>query len=112
MSICFIRSPNFLADLKLPRGSTILIITETDYIGGCKLFKQTLAKFFKAHKASSIVICIRTEASSEDFALVQNFCVIELGLPLIPLNDLNQLPQLIGQILQVGFILHIFKVLS
>jgi len=93
------KSPNFVADFKLPGGCFVCIITEADYIGDCKSFKLSLAKFYKSYKNSAIVICVRTEASITDFGAVQTFCVIELGLPLIPVGNLDQIPQLVTQLI-------------
>ena len=79
----------------------MLILTEADYIGGNKAYKQRLAKFYKVHKTlKCTVICVRTELSSKDFFGVQNFTVIELGLSIIPISDLEgQLPQLLYQLI-------------
>ena len=75
------------------------MITEADYIGDCKSFKLSLAKFYKSYKNfTAVVICVRTEASITDFGPVQIFCVVELGLPLIPVNTLDQIPQLVIQL--------------
>ena len=90
-----------MADFKLPGGCFVCIITEADYIGDCKSFKLSLAKFYKSYKNSAIVICVRTEASITDFGAVQTFCVIELGLPLIPVGNLDQIPQLVTQLILV-----------
>ena len=79
-----------------------MIITEPEYIGGSKTFRTSLAKLYKAHRNCGVVIGIRTEASHSDFAVVQNFCAIELSLPLIPVSDLNQVPQLVFQLVQTG----------
>lgn len=101
----------FSADFKLLGGRCyILILTEADYIGNCKAYKVALARFYKNHKNSSpIVICLRSEASAPDFSLVQNFCVIELGLPVIPISDLKQVPQVISQVISTNSKVNPFK---
>lgn len=97
------KTPNFVADLKLPGDCFVLIIHETDYVGGCKDFKKKLAKFFKCYKTKqSIVICQRTEVTATEFVLVETFCVIDLGLPIIPVKNLDQIPQIIQQLIQTG----------
>jgi len=94
------KSSNFVADFKLPGDCFVCVITEADYIGDCKSFRLSLAKFYKSYrKFSTVVICVRTEAAISDFAEVQSFCVIELGLPLIPIADLDQIPQLLTQLI-------------
>ena len=47
--------------------------------------------------SDSSVICARSNLSANDFVDVQTFCVIELGLPLIPISeDLHlHLPQVV-----------------
>jgi len=93
------KSPDFVADFRLPGGCFVCLITEADYIGDCKSFKLSLAKFYKSYKNfTAVVVCVRTEASITDFGPVQTFCVIELGLPLIPVNTLDQIPQLVIQL--------------
>jgi len=76
-----------------------LIIPEIDYVSGQKEYKKNIAKFFKFVKGqSSFVICVRSEVTANDFTGVQTFCVIEVGLPLIPVRDLDQIPQQVQQI--------------
>ena len=53
---------------------SVLYITESDFVGGNKRFKQRLAKFYTAsrkEKTDATVICQRTEASTADFLGVQ-----------------------------------------
>ena len=58
------------------------------------------------------MICVRTEAAISDFAEVQSFCVIELGLPLIPIADLDQIPQLLTQLILVRFLSYVVRLYS
>ena len=96
------RSSNFVADFKLPGNCFVCIITEADYISECKNYRVSLAKFYKSYRnLSTVVICVRTEAAITDFDEVQTFCVIELGLPLILIADLDQVPQLLSQLVLV-----------
>ena len=53
---------------------SVLYVTESDFVGGNKRFKQRLAKFYTASrrdKSDATVICQRTEASTADFLGVQ-----------------------------------------
>lgn len=90
------------SDIELPGGIHILIITESDY-KGTNLYKRRIARFYKATKnfSSSIVICAKSASSAKDFKDLQIFCVVELGLPLIPIaeNIDMHLPQVISQLL-------------
>ena len=40
--LIFYRSSNFVADFKLPGDCFVCVITEADYIGDCKSFRQSL----------------------------------------------------------------------
>jgi len=94
------KSPNFIADFKLPGDCFVCLVSEADYIGDCKSFKRFVAKFYKSYKNSPVVIiCIRSEAVLSDYSAVQTFCVVELGLPLIPIDNLDQIPQLLTQLI-------------
>lgn len=111
------------ADIRLPGGGpAVLILTESDYVGGCKDFKRRLARFYHGHQSSgllkgprpggagapashSVVVCARSELSGGDFFAVQTFATIELGLPLIPVSGDNldvHLPQLLTQLSKAG----------
>ena len=53
---------------------SVLYVTESDFVGGNRRFKQRLAKFYTASrrdKSDATVICQRTEASTADFLGVQ-----------------------------------------
>ena len=53
---------------------SVLYVTESDFVGGNRRFKQRLAKFYTASrrdKSDATVICQRTEASTADFLRVQ-----------------------------------------
>ena len=53
---------------------SVLYLTESDFVGGNKRFKQRLAKFYttsRKEKSDATVICQRTEASTSDFLGVQ-----------------------------------------
>lgn len=93
-------------DIQLVGSLKILIITELDYIGGGNMYKRKLARFYKAkgEADSAAVICVKTNRSAQDFANVQTFCVIELGLPLIPISDNMDalIPQVISQLINVN----------
>ena len=75
---------------------------EADYIGGNRAYRRRLVKFYKACKnLKNTVIVVRTDLTSSDFGAVQNFSVLELDLPVIPISDLvGQLPQLLLQLIQ------------
>lgn len=92
------------SDIELPGGVHILIITESDYMG-TNTYKRRMARFYKATKncSSSIVICAKSAISAKYFQDLQIFCVIELGLPLIPIADNIDvhLPQVIAQLVNV-----------
>ncbi len=57
----------------------------------CKWWKRRLAKLSsvcnKRRNSSPVVACQRTPPGGEDFLAVQEFAVMDLGLPLIPVND-------------------------
>lgn len=92
-------------DLELPGGISILILTNTDYAAGTSIYKRRLARFYRAKIApDSVVICARSPDSINYFNDVQNFCVIELGLPFIPITEnLNhQITQVILQLIDIS----------
>ena len=73
-----------------------MIIEEINYAGGQKSYKQNLTKFYKFFKSSpTVVICIRSEVTRRDFSNLQIYCVVELGLPLVPVRSIRQIPQLV-----------------
>ena len=52
----------------------VLYLTESDYVGGNKRFKQRLARLYTASKkegSEATVICQRTDSSTADFLAVQ-----------------------------------------
>ena len=64
---------------------SVLYLTESDFVGGNKRFKQRLAKFYTASRkdrSDATVICQRTEASTSDFLGVQgsNSVVLEIRI--------------------------------
>ena len=54
--------------------------------------------------SDSVVICARLADSQADFNNVQNFCVIELGLPFIPVSENidSQITQVILQLIDTS----------
>ena len=54
--------------------------------------------------SDSVVICARLADSQADFNNVQNFCVIELGLPFIPVSENidSQMTQVILQLIDTS----------
>ena len=106
----FFSSKHFLPDFKLPGGCHVLIIEEINYAGGQKSYKQNLTKFYKFFKSSpTVVICIRSEVTRRDFSNLQIYCVVELGLPLVPVRSIHQIPQLVHQLILVDIFRKIFK---
>jgi len=98
--ILFQNSKIFLPDFKLPGGCHVLIIEEINYVGGQKSYKQNLTKFYKFFKSTpTVVICIRSEVTRRDFSNLQIYCVVELGLPLVPVRSIHQIPQLVHQLI-------------
>jgi hypothetical protein len=76
------------ADFQPSSGLTVLFLCEADYVGGARLFKQKVARFYSSRaKMQAIVVCQKTQMTSLDFLTVQEFVVIELGLALIPITD-------------------------
>ena len=103
----FFRSKNFIPDFKLPGGCHVLIIEEINYAGGQKSYKQNLTKFYKFYKSTpTAVICIRSEVTARDFKDLQIYCVVELGLPLVPVRSIHQIPQLVHQLILVNIHQH------
>ena len=74
--------------MELPSGTGVLILTEPEYAGGSHVYRRRLAKLYSTKKTDSAVICVRSDRTPfEDFQPVQTFCVIDLGLSLIPISD-------------------------
>ena len=103
MIFCSIfRSSKFVADFQLPGGTVVLVISENEYINASTKYQQRLVKFYKAYKGRpTIILCVRSKESSEDFAALQDICVLEFGLSLIPVDNLEQIPQVVQQLILV-----------
>ena len=96
------RNSKFVADFQLPGGSVVLIIQENEYINQSTKYQPRLVKFYKAHKGRpTIILCVRSKETSEDFAALQDICVLEFGLSLIPVDNLEQIPQVVQQLILV-----------
>ncbi len=86
------------ADFRLSPDKLVLLLTEADYAGGARQYRNRVAALYAARRkhrdqasaAAAAVVCHRTATTLKDFLAVQEFVVIELGLPLLPISGLVQ----------------------
>jgi len=96
-----------VADFCTEHTQLVLYLPEADYVGfgGQKgPWRSRLANFYgQARPLSSLgaVVVQRTPTAAQAFLDVQEFAVIELGLPVIPVTGQNQLPQLLIELIGV-----------
>lgn len=90
-----------MADFQLPGGTVGLIISEKEYTGeGKNFYKKRVIKFYKAYKGHpSVILCLYD--SRANFIDLQEFCVLEFGFSLIPIKNLDQVPQVVEQLILV-----------
>lgn len=93
------KQQNFVADFQLPGGTVGLIISEKEYTGeGKNFYKKRVIKFYKAYKGHpSVILCLYD--SRANFIDLQEFCVLEFGFSLIPIKNLDQVPQVVEQLI-------------
>ena len=94
-----------MGDFQLPGGTVGLIISEKEYTGdGRNFYKKRVVKFYKAFKGHpSVILCLYDSQnnSQTNFIDLQEFCVLEFGFSLIPIKNLDQVPQVVEQLILV-----------
>jgi len=97
------KNQNFVGDFQLPGGTVGLIISEKEYTGdGKNFYKKRVIKFYKAFKGHpSVILCLYDSQnnSQTNFIDLQEFCVLEFGFSLIPIKNLDQVPQVVEQLI-------------